>query len=482
MKRPGFILWCVVLSLSFGCEKDSKPSRPNIILILADDLGWADLGCYGNMYHETPHLDRLAGKSLRFTDAYATCPVCSPTRASILTGKYPATLNLTDWIPGRQNRKGVQPTDVLVPPNFEQQLNLEEFTLAEALKQQGYVTANIGKWHLGDTAHYPTHQGFDLNITGNHYGFPANYFYPYRNHWRKNYTFDDLIKEGQEGEYLTDRLNEEAIKFIGKNKNKPFFLYLPHYAVHTPLVSKDGLFNYFTGKEQKVPESTFTNPRYAGMLKSLDEGVGSILDYLDNEGLTQNTIIIFTSDNGGLSVQEAKYTPSTSNAPLRQGKGYLGEGGIRVPLIIHWPGATRPGITEQVVNSNDLLPTILEGLQISFNEYKIDGKSFLQHLQPGEKLAERSIFWHYPHYSNQGGKPSGAVRQGDFKLIEYYEDESLELFNLKEDPSESNNLAEQMPGKVKELHQLLQTWRDQTNAQMPSPNPMYDPSLVSTKK
>jgi arylsulfatase A-like enzyme len=466
----------------------SLSKKLNFVFILIDDMGWTDAGCYGAAFYETPNIDKLAAQGMRFTNAYAACPVCSPTRASILTGKYPARLNLTDWIPGRQSN-GPRPDEKLIGPRFAQQMSLKEFTLAEALKEAGYATAFIGKWHLGDEMYYPEYQGFESNIGGISYGWPVGgYFSPYKN---------PKITDGPKGEYLTDRLADEALKFLDENSDKPFLLYLSHYAVHTPLESKKDLTEKYQAKADKLPQpQTRFAPEgdvetrqvqdhavYAGMVQSVDEGVGRIMEKIDRLGLAENTCIIFMSDNGGLSTAEGS---PTSNLPLRAGKGWLYEGGIREPMIIKWPGVVKPaGLCHEPVISNDFYPTILEmaGLKL-LPEQHIDGVSIvpLLRLPPGGESGKpdrKALYWHYPHYSNQGGKPSGAIRCGDYKLIEFYEDERVELYNLKDDIGEKNNLAEQLPEKTAELKKMLHDWRNSVNAQMPQPNPNYRQSVES---
>ena len=457
-------------------------NRPNIIFILADDLGWADLGGYGSTFYETPNLDRLAKQGVRFTDAYAACSVCSPSRASILTGKYPARLQLTDWLPGRPDG----PEQMLNRPQIQQFLPLEEFTIAEALKAGGYQTAFIGKWHLGEAPEYwPEHQGFDLNIAGCGHGHPPSYFSPY--------GFPNLT-DGPRGEYLNERLTDEALKFIERAKDKPFFLYLPHYAVHTPLQAKTNLIEKYQAKAAKFATNgpTFirdngyrvrqiqNHPVYAAMVESLDESVGRILDQVTALGLEKNTVIIFTSDNGGLSTAEG--TP-TSNLPLRGGKGWPYEGGVREPLLVKWPGVTQPGsVSHERIISTDYYPTLLEiaGLPARPRQHE-DGISLVATLK-GRTLPERPLFWHYPHYSNQGGSPNGAVRLGDFKLIEWYEDMRVELYNLKDDIGEQHDLAAARPEKAAALRALLHDWRKEIKAQMPTPNPAYNPAVKPSGK
>ncbi|MFA7368141.1 MAG: sulfatase [Kiritimatiellales bacterium] len=470
-----------VASAVSGSLLAAETAKPNIIFILADDLGWADLGCYGSTFHETPNLDRLAAQGMRFTGAYAACSVCSPTRASIMTGKYPARLHLTDWLPGQ----GARPNQKLSLTDFQKFLPLEEFTVAEALKAGGYQTALIGKWHLGENAeYYPEHQGFDLNVAGSGHGHPPSYFSPYKL---------PNLPDSPQGEYLNDRLTDEAMKFIEQSKDRPFFLYLPHYAVHQPLQAKAAVIEKYKTKAAQRPagkeafmtdlgcpvRQTQDNPVYAAMIESLDENVGRLLDKLTALGLDKNTVIIFTSDNGGLST--GKGTPAC-NLPLRMGKGWPYEGGIREPLIVKWPGVTKPGgVNNAPVISTDYYPTLLQiaGLP-PLPEQHPDGKSIVPLLQNGTR-PERPLFWHYPHYGSQGGAPNGAVRLGDFKLIEWYEDMRVELYNLKDDIGEHSDLAAKLPAKTEELRKLLHDWRDEVKAQMPVPNPRYRPNSLENK-
>jgi arylsulfatase A len=438
-------------------------AKPNIIFVLVDDLGWADLGCYGSTFYKTPNIDRLATQGVRFTDAYAAGPVCSPTRASILTGHHPARLQLTDWLPGRQDR----PSQKLLKPEIQHHLPLEEVTLAEALKPAGYVSASIGKWHLGGRGFLPQDQGFDVNIAGSDAGSPLSYFAPFRS----GAHVMPGLEVSPAGEYLTDRLTDEAEKFITANQDKPFFLYLAHYAVHIPLKAKAALIEAY----QARPTSGLqTNVIYAAMIDSVDQSVGRILRKLDELHLAERTIVWVTSDNGGLSVKEGPDTPATSNAPLRDGKGYLYEGGIRVPLLVRWPGATRTGAVEGTpVSSVDFYSTILAMAGIP-NQEPRDGLDLSPVLKHEGGLGRDTLYWHYPHYSGQGGKPCGAVREGDFKLIQFYEDGRLELYNLKDDLSERTNLVQAMPDKARALRAKLETWRRSQNAQMMEANPDYE--------
>jgi arylsulfatase A len=458
----------------------ARPTRPNIIFIIADDLGWRDLGCYGSTFYETPHLDRLAATGMRFTQAYAACSVCSPTRASILSGKYPARLHLTDWLPGRPDR----PDQKLRRPSFAGQLGLEEVTLAEAFKESGWSTAFLGKWHLGGEAFFPEHQGFDLNIGGCEKGAPPSYFSPYQ---------IPNLRDGPAGEYLTDRLTDEALKYIEGAKDHPFLLYLSHYAVHNPQQAKPALVEKYRAKlagrgPTEEPEFIVdhgrrvrrvqNSPIYAAMIESLDESVGRILDKLTELKLDERTILVFTSDNGGLSTSEG--TP-TSNQPLRMGKGWHYEGGVREPLLVRWPGVTQGGaICEEPMISMDYYPTLLEmaGLPARPQQH-VDGVSFTRLLAGGVR-DERPLFWHYPHYSNQGGGPGGAVRLGDYKLIEWFEDMHVELYNLRADPGEREDLASKMPEKAAVLREQLHSWRQAVGAQMMTVNSEYRPGTDAT--
>jgi arylsulfatase A-like enzyme len=444
----------------------AEPSRPNIVFVLIDDLGAHDLGCYGSRFYRTPHIDRLAQEGVRFTEAYAACPVCSPTRAAIMTGKYPARLHLTDWLPGRPDR----PDQKLLRPAINQHLPLEEVTLAKVLQSAGYATGHIGKWHLGGTGFEPERRGFDVNVAGSEAGSPFSYFAPFRN---RQGRFMPGLEQAPAGEYLTDRLTAEAEKFITQNRDRPFFLYLAHYAVHIPLQAKPEL----EAKYQRTGNpATQNNPVYAAMIESVDESVGRLVQKLKDLGLTERTILIFTSDNGGLCVLEGPNTPSTINAPLREGKGYLYEGGLRVPLLVQWPGVTRPGQTCAVpVSSIDFFPTLLKACGVS-SEAKVDGVSLEPLLRGADTLPREALYWHYPHYSNQGGRPGGGVRAGDYKLIEFYEQGRRELYNLKTDRSESRNLIEEKSELVQELAGKLERWRREVGAQMMKPNPAYVPN------
>jgi arylsulfatase A-like enzyme len=451
--------------------------RTNIVLFLIDDLGWRDIGANGSTYYQTPNIDRLAREGARFTDAYAACAVCSPTRAAILTGKYPARLLLTDWLPsGRWNPKAK-----LQSGRFVRGLPVEELTLAEALREGGYRTASIGKWHLGsEPFSLPEHHGFDVNIAGNAHGAPGSYFFPYAGDWKIPATDQratwNVLPDGQPGEYLTDRLTDEAVKFIRASLEKPFFLYFPHYGVHTPLEGKKDL----VAKYERVPEAQRQGkPEYAAMVESVDDSVGRVLATLKELGLDQNTLVIFTSDNGG-------FCNATSNAPLRANKGAYYEGGIRVPLIIKWPGVTKPGwVSAEPVTSSDLYPTCLAaaGLPLRPNQH-LDGLNLQPLLASGTSLGRKSLFWHFPHYNEHPSSvPCSVVRRGPWKLIETFDPEGVELYNLADDLSEAKNLAAAKPELVSDLRGELEAWRKEVGAEMMRPNPDYDPNVqLPTKK
>lgn len=440
-----------------------KRRPPNVVLIVADDLGWADLGSYGSTFHRTPNLDRLAARGVRFTNAYASSPVCSPSRASILTGKHPARLHLTDWLPGRDD----SPKQKLLRPAIHQQLPLNEATIAERLRAKGYATANIGKWHLGGEGFGPAAQGFDLNIAGDDRGVPVSYFYPYT---RGGETTPGL-DSGRAGEYLTDRLTTEAEGFIETNKARPFFLYLPHFAVHIPMKAKPEIIAKYERAARRG--ATQNNPIYAAMIESLDDSIGRITRQLEQLDLIDDTLLIFTSDNGGLTVKEGANTPATSNAPLRDGKGFLYEGGIRVPLIIRWRDAAKPGgVSHTPVGGVDLFATICEIVGIEIRGIT-DGISLTPLLRGAKGLPRDALFWHYPHYSNQGGKPGGAIRWGDYKLIESFEGAPLELYDLARDAGETRNLAASEPRRARAMRNRLHLWRESVGAQMMTPNPAY---------
>lgn len=449
------------MALLTGAILSPAAPKPNVVFILIDDMGAADGGCLGSSFYRTPEIDRLARTGMRFTQAYASCAVCSPTRAAIMTGKSPARLRITDWIPG----EGTPKESRFRVPDWEQRLPLDELTLAEALKELGYTTASIGKWHLGGTNFYPEHQGFDLNIAGGHIGHPASYFWPYGAPGASHRVPHLAQSGGSEGEYLTDRLTQEALRFVESNRAKPFFLYLAHYAVHSPLMGKKSLI------EEAVtlpPSKGQSNTVYAAMLRSVDESVGKLLNKLEELQIGEHTIVIFTSDNGG-AVHFGK-PPATSNPPLRLGKGYAYEGGLRVPLLIRVPGITRAGTTcDTPVISHDFFPTLMELAGGRRIEGRIDGLSLVPLLREND-LPARNLFWHYPHYWNgKAVTPYSIVRSGDWKLIRFYEFDREELYNLREDPGEQSDLAPTRARERVRLAGALDEWLKRVQAQMPVP-------------
>lgn len=451
----------------------------NFVFILADDLGWSDLNCYGSEVYQTPNIDQLAEEGMKFTNSYAACTVCSPTRASIMTGKYPARLNLTNWISGHNFLD-----TKLREPEWTQYLSLKETTIAARLKKEGYKTAHIGKWHLGNKQYFPEKHGFDINIAGCDWGTPAEgYFSP----WQIP-TLEDEIK----GKYLTDHLTDSAIDFIKNNKKENFFLYLSFYAVHIPLEAKreqEEKFGKIIGyipesdehqkprkeilekyKDKIDPEKKQINATYAAMIYNMDECVGKIIKTLEKQGIMDNTVIIFTSDNGGLSHKFGEHINITDNFPLRAGKGSAYEGGLRVPLIIKWPGLTEAkSLCDEPVSTIDFLPTILADFTDEKESWKnIDGKNIKPLLEGSkENFARKSLYWHYPHYHPGSMAPHSVIRCGYWKLICYYEDDKLELYNLKEDIGEHNNLAEEKTEKTNDLLQALNDWLNEVEAQKP---------------
>lgn len=468
-------------------------ARPNIILVLMDDLGWTDLGCYGSDFYETPHLDRLRGSGMQFTDAYATCPVCSPTRVSVQTGRYPARVGITNYIGGSARGAVIEPDYVRCLPH-------EEYTLAQALGDAGYATWHVGKWHLGPEGHWPEDFGYEVNRGGCDWGGPrSGYFSPWGN---------PRLEDGPQGEYLTDRLTDEAVRLIERADDRPFFLHLAHYAVHTPIQGKPKLVERFVAKaaelgldeidpfepgerfptehrrdQRVIRRKLHSDPVYAAMIYNMDESVGRIVAALEDVGRAQDTVIVFTSDNGGLATSEGS---PTCNAPLSEGKGWMNEGGTREPLLIAWPGVVEPGSScATPVTTTDLYPTFLEMAGANPMPRRADGEiqpcdgvSLVPLLTgkvgfPPVELGREAIFWHYPHYANQGGTPACSVRAGDYKLIEFFEDERLELYDLRADIGEHRNLGCDEPDRVEHLHGLLRAWRTEVGAKLPTRNPHW---------
>jgi arylsulfatase A len=449
-------------------------ARPNIVFILADDMGWADLGCYGADLHETPNLDRLATEGVRFTDAYAM-PVCSPTRGALLTGRHAARIHMTIWSEGSL---GGPKTRKLLQADSLHSLPHTETTLARHLQNVGYLTALVGKWHLGDASHFPETHGFDVNIGGTHWGAPQTYWWPYSGSgsFGSEFRYVPHLEFGKPGEYLTDRLTDEAIRIMDHANGQPFFLYLAHHAPHTPIEAKAADVKHFEAKLR--PGLNHQNPVYAAMIKSFDESVGRVLAHLKELGLERNTVVVFASDNGGyigVDKRSGQTGPVTCNVPLRSGKGSCYEGGVRVPLMIRWPGVTPQGVecSEPVVVM-DLFSTLLHAAGIApSTDVTLDGLDLTPLLKnPSAKLDRDALFFHYPHYYATTS-PVSAVRAGDWKLLEYFEDNHVELYNLKDDLGETNDLAGQRPEKADQLRGRLHAWREEVGAALPSPNPDF---------
>lgn len=462
----------------------AKASPPNVLVILVDDLGYTDLGCYGSSFYDTPNVDRLAATGMRFTDGYAACPVCSPTRSSMLTGKYPSRTGVTDFIGARGPDKWKRNTRLL-PAEYRREMALDEVTLAEALSAEGYATFFAGKWHLGSEGFWPEDQGFDVNRGGIERGGPyggKKYFSPYG-----NLRLDD----GPDGEHLPDRLARETVKFFEAHPDQPVFAYLSFYSVHTPLMARDDLRRKYEARresiadEESAEDSRWGKERarkvrrvqdhavYAGMVEAMDQAVGTVLDALESLGVADNTLVVFTSDNGGLSTSEGH---PTSNLPLRAGKGWMYEGGIREPWIVRWPGVTKSGsVTQAMVTSPDLYPTVLEALGLETRpEQHVDGESFVPALR-GQEYSRGPMFWHYPHYGNQGGAPSGAIRDGSWKLIEWFEDDRVELFDLATDIGEARDLSGDRPETVSAMRKALRRFQTDTGAKIPIVNSAFTP-------
>lgn len=459
--------------------------RPNVIVILVDDMGWMNLSCQGSRYYKTPNIDRIAKAGMRFTNGYAACAVCSPTRATLQTGRYPARTGVTDWIRGSWQRKGDQKytktapaeyiatpgRELLCPPN-PYWLEHDELTIAEILGEAGYQTAHIGKWHLGDEDWYPPTQGYQINRGGADYGMPPSYFDPFNRPGSPNERLKAGIKSlpgRKPGQYLTHREAEEAVALIRKWKDKPFFIHMAHYAIHTPIQAIDTV-----TAQYREPGKTEQNARLAAMVESVDDSTQAILDALDELNLTDNTLVIFTSDNGGLDRQG---NPN-ENSPLRSGKGFPHEGGIRVPFLFHWPGVVSAGkVSDTPICTIDILPTVLEAVGLPLpSDRAIDGLSLLPVLKSNvrKSLGRSELYWHFPHYRSdkrsyqqQTLGPYSIIRSGDWKLIKWYEGPAFELYNLKEDLSETVDLSDWYPNRVKDLDTKLMSHLKSVNAKLP---------------
>lgn len=468
----------LLLACLMATSTQAAAKRPNFVFFLVDDLGWADVGCFGSTFHETSNIDALCESGMKFTNGYAACPVCSPTRASILTGRHPVRVDVTDWLPGARAKTEANPRFLHI--NDRDNLALEEVTIAEVLREAGYQTFFAGKWHLGNEGHWPTDQGFDFNIGGCDRGSPpGGYYAPWRN---------PNLKADEKEEYLTERLTAESIRFVESRKiDSPFLLYLSYYNVHTPITPyrkrishyEDKAKNQFTRPSPPIAEhngvsrSRQDNPNFASMVAAVDDSVGEILAALDEQGLADNTVVCFFSDNGGLCT---KPRPGpTSNLPLRSGKGWLYEGGVREPTIIRAPGVTTPGsVSDTPIVSMDFFPTMLDLARLPpMPNTHNDGVSLVPVLKNSTRPIERSLFWHYPHYHGSTWTPGASIRHGDWKLIQFYEHDKAELYNLKHDPGEQVDLASSEPRLVEQLSDKLRQWQRDMNANMPQPNPNF---------
>lgn len=465
-RKLTLVFWVGLLlsSQAVAATSEETPSKPNIVFLLADDLGWTGLRCFGSDFYDTPNLDRLAMSGTKFTNAYAACTVCSPTRASIMTGMYPARLHLTDFISG-QNR----PFAKLKIPDWNKGLNHSYTTIAEALQNAGYVTAQVGKWHLNHAGRPPKEYG------PKSHGFQFEFQKPAGT--REYSLRKGTNKNGESGsDYLTDYLTDQACGFIDESKQTPFFLYFAYHTPHTPIQGRSDLVAAFRNRVR--PEAIHKNPDYAAMVKSLDQSVGRILERLERHGIADNTIVFFTSDNGGLTQRYGKHDGFTENLPLRRGKGSAYEGGVRVPTIIRWPGTTRAGsVCDEPIMTIDYYPTLLEVAGIKGDENhnrSVDGISLVPLLGNPKSSIERDLFWHYPHYHAGGDGPYSAIRSREWRLIEFHETGNLALYNLAEDLGEQANLATQEADIVRALLTRLHKWRNDVDAQMPTENPHYD--------
>ncbi|RMG66568.1 MAG: DUF4976 domain-containing protein [Bacteroidetes bacterium] len=460
-----FLAW---LGISCQPKEPVRTLPPNIVLIVADDLGWGDLGCYGETFIETPFLDRMAAEGVAFSQGYAAAPLCSPTRASIQTGLSPARINLTEHIHGFPEPR---PDQAIIPPRIEQGLSLDHTDLGSMLKQAGYVTAHIGKWHLGGGEFSPEHRGYDLAFAGSWAGLPPTFFYPFF----PGGAYPELRTISQEGDYLPDVLTRRALDFIEAQRDTSFFVGLHFYAPHVPIEAPDSLVEIYRQKRGGAPDSLLPNVHYAAMVSALDRNVGRVLETLERLGLRSHTLVVFVSDNGGLDVREvpafAQHTPPTTNAPLRAGKGYLYEGGIREPFLF-WglDLPAKPEMEATPIITHDLYNTFAS---LAGQESRSPDGIDLMPLLQGKAVPERALHWHFPHYSPQGGMPGAVIRQGTYKLIEWYEDGSYDLYDLLADPGEQQNLVGEQPKRVEALKAALSAWRDSVGAKMPEPNPDF---------
>lgn len=468
--------------------------KPNVIIFFVDDMGWTDTGVTGSDLYRTPNIDRLAREGILFTDAYSASTICSPSRATMMTGISPERTRLTDWIDGHWANQGEEWRNErpLQPPDWKMELELQYDTIADLLSDAGYRTAHLGKWHLTPRTenpevaapYYPENRGFDVNISGNQWGAPGSYFWPYRSSNRSgslaarvaNFPPEDETK----GLYLTDMLTNQALRLIQTWENESFFLNFSYYQVHTPIQGRSDKVYYYKQKLGSGANFRHTDPEYAAMVEAVDRSVGRIHAKLEERGLDQNTLIIFTSDNGGLDRGEGK---PTNNSPSRGGKGSAYEGGVRVPAVIRWPNVVPSGsITEEPVITHDFFPTILEATGVKGDPEhtaKLDGVSLMPLLEnPSASLERDVLYWHYPHYHTQGATPHTAVRSGEWRAIHFYEDDRIELYNLRDDPGEQHDLSNVMPRKADEMRALIELRRSDVNAQDPKPNPLYEKNII----
>ncbi len=454
-----FLAFFLMVALASCIAPESQDPPPNVVFFLVDDMGYGDIGPYGNRYHKTPNIDKLAQDGMLFTDAYAAAPNCSPTRASILTGKWPARTGITQYLPGN-----VLPYAKLKQPALPAGLPLDEAIIAEPLRAAGYATASIGKWHLGGGQFAPGQRGFDVAFAGGHWNAHESMFAPHP------YV---EVPGARPGDYLTDRLTTEALSFINENQEAPFFLYLPYYAIHSPIEAKQDLIDGYTGREDSTGRN---NATYAAMVEGVDQSVGKIISLLDELDLTERTVVVFFSDNGGV--------PSRAfNGPFKSGKGFLWEGGIREPLIVKWPGVVESGARSSVpVTSVDFYPTLLEIAGApDVQGHHSDGMSLVPLLEQTGDWLRDALYWHYPHYSNAGATPTAAIRSGDWKLMEFFEDDHVELYNLREDPGESRDVSGNEPEKAQEMLKNLKAWRENIGAKPAIKNPAYDADRANQK-
>lgn len=454
-----------LLLLSSVCS----PGRlPNFVVLLIDDLGSQDLSCYGSSFIDTPRIDQLAQEGMRWSNAYSACPVCSPTRVALLTGKSTARARFTGHITAIDRHRHPEGSRI-IPPDDTMDLPLEEITLAEALKPAGYTSISLGKWHVGHEGFFPKDQGFDFNVGGNKYGAPPTHFYPYKNEEKAV-----PLVGGKTGEYLTDRFTDEAIDFMEDHRKVPFLLYLPHYAVHSPLEAPAELVEKY---ENRSPGNPKIDPVYAAMVERVDFNVGRMLAALDRLDLSDNTVVVFTSDNGAVK-------STADNRPFRAGKGYLYEGGIRVPLIIRWPGHIKGGsLSHAPAISQDLYVTIMDIVGSSAKPgAPLDGRSLLPDTWGATNPEKIDLFWYYPHYAPQGNRPGAAVRSGAFKLIRFYDPSGIELYHLKDDPGEWNDLSGSRPDLVQGLQQKLDSWLMESNPILHTLNPLWNKSKYAQEE